>query len=90
MAINLCKINVYDIIMIETNIDGINCHSVDILINNYKRSASVVILTGDAMVSRRLNNSKKKHISDIIMKPYDNLDILNLLKKYLIENKKEK
>lgn len=85
-AINLCKINYYDIIFMDINmpiLDG--CVLSKIIKTTIDENIIIIATTGNIMAKKENHlpeDDKFKYFNDIIIKPYDDTKIIYMLNKY--------
>jgi signal transduction histidine kinase len=90
-AINLCKINKYDLIFMDINMDGIDGCTTSKIIKNNSFAGIIVATTGNILSraeNRDINVSGQfdefhKYFDDVIIKPFDDQVVLKVLKKFL-------
>ena len=91
-AIDLCKVQKYDLIFMDINMVGIDgCTSTNIIKENYQKNnikVPVIATTGNIMAKKENQNSnptENKYIcfDNIVIKPYDEENILSILNSYL-------
>jgi signal transduction histidine kinase/CheY-like chemotaxis protein len=91
-AINLCKVQKYDLIFMDINMVGIDgCTATNIIKENYQKNnikVPVIATTGNIMAKKENQNSnptENKYIcfDNIVIKPYDEENILSILNSYL-------
>jgi signal transduction histidine kinase/CheY-like chemotaxis protein len=79
-AINLCKINMYDIIFMDINMETIDGYSATKIIRDSGYSNIVIATTGDDLTQLVKNNYV--YFDEILLKPFDDTQILNILSKF--------
>lgn len=94
-AIDLCKINTYDMIFMDINMPGISGTSASKIIKNNGFNGKIIATTGN-ILSRRENkdieanykndkvNDLYSYFDDIIIKPFDDQMVLKALKKFIM------
>lgn len=84
-AIELVKINTYDIIFMDINMIGIDGCTVGKIIRNNSYKGIIIAMTGNIMAKKenQIESCKYDVFSHVIIKPFDDLIILNILNKYL-------
>lgn len=83
-AIDLCKINKYDLIFMDINMTGIDGCTTSKIIKTNGYTNPIVATTGNILsYSENNNNEFTKYFNDIIIKPFDNIIIQRSLKKWL-------
>ncbi len=94
-AIELCKINNYDLIFMDINMTGIDgCTATKIIKENYLKNnikVQVIATTGNIMAKKEnqnLSSTNNKYLcfDNILIKPYDEETIISLLNSYLEKN----
>lgn len=90
MAIELCKINCYDIIFIDINMIGIDGCTAAKIIKKNNCNNIIIAMTGNILAKKenRTENSKFEIFSHVIIKPFNDIIMLNILGKYLKNNDK--
>jgi signal transduction histidine kinase len=85
-AIDICKENEnsYDIIFMDINMNGIDGCTASKILKNNNFKGKIIATTGNIMAKKenRIDNNYD-HFDDIIIKPYDDSKILQMLNKYL-------
>lgn len=79
-GILLCKTNLYDIIFMDINMEGLDGYSTTKIIKNNGYNNLVVATTGDETVQLIKNNFL--YFDDILIKPFDETNIINILSRY--------
>jgi two-component system sensor histidine kinase BarA len=91
-AIELCKVQKYDLIFMDINMVGIDgCTATNIIKENYAKNNTkvpVIATTGNIMAKKENQNNiptENKYIcfDNIVIKPYDEENILSILNSYL-------
>lgn len=86
-AINLCKINNYDLIFMDINMIGIDGCTTSKIIKNNKYNGKIVATTGNILTKKENEgfgyNNYCKYFDDVIIKPFDDNIVLKILKTYL-------
>jgi signal transduction histidine kinase len=86
-AIEVCKINKYDIIFMDINMPGIDGCTASKIIRKNGYTGIIIATTGNIMAKlenrNMIDKERYKCFDDIIIKPFDDTTILNILKKYL-------
>lgn len=90
-AIEICKINQYDIIFMDINMKGIDGCTASKIIRKNGFNGSIIATTGNILLKAENKDFIGLEIynifDDIIIKPFDNIAILKVLRKFLLENK---
>ena len=76
-AIDLCKVNQYDLIFMDINMIGIDGYTTSKLIRQYLENVIIIATTGN------INVNIYNVFNDILLKPFNDKDILKILKQYL-------
>jgi signal transduction histidine kinase/CheY-like chemotaxis protein len=79
-AINLCKINMYDIIFMDINMETIDGYSATKIIRDNNYSNIVIATTGNENTQLIKNNYV--YFDGVLLKPFDDTQILNILSKF--------
>jgi len=79
-AINLCKINMYDIIFMDINMETIDGYSATKIIRDNNYSNIVIATTGNENTQLIINNYV--YFDGVLIKPFDDTQILNILSKF--------
>jgi signal transduction histidine kinase len=86
-AIELCKLNDYDIIFMDINMLDIDGCTASRMIRTNGYNGKIIATTGNILASKencKLNTDNKFNVfDDTIIKPYDSNTILKMLNKYL-------
>lgn len=86
-AIEVCKINNYDIIFMDINMPGIDGSTAAKIIKKNNFKGAIIATTGNIMAKTEnrtgLDRNKYNCFDEIIIKPFDDTIILNVLKKFL-------
>ena len=91
-AIDICLVDTYDLIFMDINMVGIDgCTTTKIIKDNYLKKdykVPVIATTGNIMAKKENQNLSDSHnkylcFDDIIIKPYDEQNILSILNSYL-------
>jgi len=87
-AVELCKVNVYDIIFMDINMPGIDGCTASKLIRLNGFTGKIIATTGNIMAKKEnsslMNNQEKyKCFDDVVIKPYDDTVIMKILNKFL-------
>jgi signal transduction histidine kinase/CheY-like chemotaxis protein len=90
-AIELCKINKYDLIFMDINMAGIDGCTTSKIIKNNGFSGKIVATTGNILLrdenKETGNINMYKYFDDIIIKPFDDQVVLKALKNFLAMQK---
>lgn len=87
-AIDICKVNNYNLIFMDINMPGIDGCTASKLIKLNGFYGKIIATTGN-ILSKKENmtlcsdSDRYSHFDDVIIKPYDNTVILKVLNKYL-------
>ena len=89
-AIELCKINNYDVIFMDINMPGINGCTTSKIIKANGFNGKIVATTGN-ILSKNENKElaggeNYNYFDEIVIKPFNDFDLLRVLKKTLIEH----
>ena len=88
-AIELCKINMYDLIFMDINMTGIDGCTTSKIIKNNGYSGKIIATTGNIMSysENRIydNCDYYKNFDDIMIKPFDDQSVLKILKRFLVK-----
>lgn len=79
-GILLCKTNLYDIIFMDINMEGLDGYSTTKIIKNNGYNNLVIATTGDETV--QLIKDEYVYFDEILIKPFDELNIINILSIY--------
>ena len=79
-GIRLCKINLYDIIFMDINMETIDGYSATKIIRDNGYSNIVIATTGNENTQLVKNNYV--YFDGILIKPFDDTQILNILSKF--------
>jgi signal transduction histidine kinase len=85
-AINICKINKYDLIFMDINMNGINGCMASKLIKLDDYDCPIIATTGNILAkkeNRTGSDSQYNYFDEVIIKPFDNEIVLNALKKFI-------
>lgn len=86
-AINICKMNNYDIIFMDINMADIDGCTASKIIKLNKFTGKIIATTGNILAEKGncscINKEKYNYFDDIIIKPYDDSIILKTLHRYL-------
>lgn len=85
-AINICKINKYDLIFMDINMSGIDGCTASKLIKLDGYDCPIVATTGNILAkkeNRTGTDSQYNYFDEIIIKPFDNEIVLNSLRKFM-------
>lgn len=86
IAIDLCKENLFDIILMDINMPILNgLEATNILKNQYKIKTPIIALTANSLEGDK-NKYLEEGFDDYLSKPFNINDFLELVKKFLIEN----
>jgi len=89
-AIELCKINNYDLIFMDINMNGIDGCTASKIIKLSNNKVPIIATTGNILAKKENRNpgdNTYSYFDDVILKPFDNEILLNILKRYLSNNK---
>jgi signal transduction histidine kinase len=79
-AVNLCKINNYDIIFMDINMGSIDGYSASKIIRDNGYKNIIIACTGNETTKLVINNYI--YFDDILIKPFDDNNLLHILSKY--------
>jgi CheY-like chemotaxis protein len=79
-AIKICQINHYNLIFMDINMIGMDGCTTCKMIK--KDNIKIIATTGNILAKNNSNN-KYSCFDDILIKPYDNTMVLDMIKKYL-------
>lgn len=86
IAIDLCKENLFDIILMDINMPILNgLEATNILKNQYKIKTPIIALTANSLEGDK-NKYLEEGFDDYLSKPFNINDFLELVKKFLIKN----
>lgn len=89
-AIELCKINKYDIIFMDINMNGIDGCTASKIIKQNGFAGKIVATTGNILAIKENKNVSENSIFDcfdqVIIKPFDDKIVLKTLKQFVIKN----
>jgi len=80
-AIKICQINNYNLIFLDINMTGMDGCTTCKMIK--KENIKIIATTGNILANDSTNN-KYSCFDDVLIKPYDNVMVLNMIKKYII------
>ena len=85
-AIELCKLNNYDIIFMDINMIGIDGSTTSKIIKLNGYTGKIVATTGNILLINS-NSSDKLNYSfdDVLIKPFDDHELIKILKTYLFK-----
>jgi len=84
-AIEMVKNNNYDLVFLDINMHGIDGVTTSKILRNMKFSGKIIAATGNIFAKKENRNDDRfDNFDDVIIKPYDDQQILGALKKYLI------
>ena len=79
-AIKICQINHYNLIFMDINMVGMDgCTTCKLL---KKDDIKIIATTGNILAKTNLND-KYSCFDDVLIKPYDNIMVLDMIKKYI-------
>ena len=85
IAIDLCKENLFDIILMDINMPILNgLEATNILKNQYKIKTPIIALTANSLEGDK-NKYLEEGFDDYLSKPFNINDFLELVKKFLIK-----
>ena len=87
-AIDICKDNVYDIIFMDINMPGIDGCTASRIIKHNGFKGKIIATTGNILAKKEnlsvsKDKDKYKYFDDVIIKPYDDSLVLQILNEYL-------
>jgi len=89
-AIELCKINKYDLIFMDINMAGIDGCTTSKIIKNNGFVGKIVATTGNILLSNEnketSNINMYKYFDDVIIKPFDDQIVLKALKNFFCKS----
>lgn len=86
-AIELSKINMYDIIFMDINMPGINGCTTSKIIKSNNFNGKIIATTGNILSkdeNKKIDNSENyNYFDEVIIKPFDDQIVLKVLRKFL-------
>lgn len=86
-AIELCKVNKYNVIFMDINMMGIDGCTASKVIKMCGYNGAIIATTGNILAKSEnresIDTERYSYFNDVLIKPFDDTTVLNILKKYL-------